>query len=186
MIPVTQLRAGTTFKDGGEFYLVLKYEHVKLGRGNANIKIKARNLVTGKIVEKTYLSGARVEELATVKKKMQYLYGDAAGFYFMNPETFDQVAINPGVMGEQATFLKEGELVEVLFAEEGPLSVDLPTSVVLTVSQTEPGVKGDTAARTLKAATLENGLRIKVPLFIKVGDRVKVDTRTGEYVERVK
>lgn len=186
MISVTELRAGRAFKEDDQPYLVLKYEHTKLGRGKANIKVKVRHLVTGKVSEKTFISGAKVEELETLKKKMQFLYQDASGFYFMDPETFEQVSISSGVIGEQAGFLKEGAKVDVLFVEDRALSVDLPVSVVLAVAQTEPGVKGNTATRSLKAATLENGMRVQVPLFVKVGDKIKVDTRTGEYVERAK
>lgn len=186
MISVTELRAGRAFKEDGELYLVLKYEHTKLGRGKANIKVKVRNLDNGRILEKSFISGARVEELETLKKRMQYLYQDAFGFYFMDPESFEQVSVSAEVVGEQVKFLKEGEEVDVLFGEDRALSVELPASVVLAVTHTEPGVKGDTATRTLKAATLENGIRLQVPLFVKVGDKIKVDTRSGEYIERAK
>ncbi|MDO8503417.1 MAG: elongation factor P [bacterium] len=186
MIPVTELRAGATFEISGTPYQVTKYEHVKVGRGNATIRISARNLKTGALEEKTFNSGATVEPILTTKRQLQYLYADSANVSLMDPKTFEQVEIRKEVLGEAVSFLQEGQSVNVLFWEDNALSVDLPPSVILTVSETGPGVKGNSATNIYKPATLENGLTVKVPLFINTGDKVKVDTRTGDYVERVK
>jgi len=186
MIPVTQLRAGKTFQEEGVPFLVLKYEHTKMGRGKANIKIKVKNLKTNALAEKTYLSGARVEEISTTKRQLQYLYQDGENFFFMNPKTFEQYEVSAQVLENQAKFLQEGSLVDILFWEGTPLTMELPPKMKFKVAQTGPGVKGDSAANVYKEATLENGMKIKVPLFIKTGEEIWVDTRSGEYVERVK
>lgn len=193
MIPVTELRSGATFEISGTPYQVTKYEHVKVGRGNATIRITGRNLKTGGVEEKTFNSGATVEPILTRKRQLQYLYEDGTDIFFMDPKTFEQVEVGKKVLGEAVSFLQEGQNVNVLFwsfdsaqDKDDALSVDIPPSVVLKVSETGPGVKGNSATNIYKPATLENGLTVKVPLFINTGDKVKVDTRTGEYVERVK
>ncbi len=185
MIPVTELRSGATFEISGTPYQVTKYEHVKVGRGNATIRITGRNLRTGGSEEKTFNSGATVEPILTTKRQLQYLYADSANAFFMDPKTYEQVEVGKKVLGEAVSFLQEGQAVSVLFWEDDALSVDIPPSVVLKVSETGPGVKGNSATNIYKPATLENGLAVKVPLFINIGDKVKVDTRTGEYAERV-
>lgn len=183
---VTELRAGMTFQIDGAPYVVLKYTHTKLGRGGATIRISARNLKTGTIEEKTFNSGASVEATSTQKRKLQYLYQDTDNAVFMDPKTYEQVEVDKKVLGEQTAFLKEGQEVDVLFWEDTPLSVELPPKVTLQVTEAAPGVKGDSATNVYKPATLENNLQIKVPLFVKTGDKVVVDTRTSEYVERAK
>lgn len=190
MISVTELRAGTAFKMDGQLWIVLKYDHTKMGRGTATIKVKARNLKTGTVLNKSFISGARVEDINTVRKEMTYLYaeGTDGDLAFMDPRTFEQITIDAAVLGEQQAYLKEGENVFVLFYENGadlePLTVDLPPKMTFTVTEADPGVKGDSAANMLKQVVLENGIQIKAPLFIKVGEKIRVDTRTGEYVER--
>lgn len=186
MIPVTQLRSGKTFQENAEPFLVLKYEHTKLGRGKANIKVRVKNLETGAITEKVFTSGAKVEEIQISKRKLQYLYRDSGNFFFMDPKTFEQYEITAEVLEDQAPFLQEGSLVDILFWEDEPLAVELPPKMKFKVGQTGPGVKGDSATNVYKEATLENGLKVKVPLFIKEGEEVVIDTRTGEYVERIK
>lgn len=186
MIPVTDLRAGTTFLLDGQPWVVLKYEHIKMGRGGATIKVRAANLASGAVVDKTFSSGSTVESISTQKRHLQFLYSDLAGARFMDPRSYEQVEMAAGVLGAQANFLKEGIEVDVVFWGEKPLSVELPAKVTLEVAEAEPGVKGDSASNMYKGATLENGLQVKVPLFIKSGDKVSVDTRTGEYIERVK
>ena|SRR3990172_4034199 len=186
MINTTELRAGTTFKEGGEIFEVISYQHTKIGRGSANIKIKARNLKTGLQVEKSFTSGAKVEEAETEKKKLQYLYKDANSAVFMDSSSFEQFPIALPVLGEKDKFLKEGESYEVLIGEGVVLNVEFPRLMELKVTETGPGVKGDTVSNVFKDAILENNLKVKVPLFINIGDKVKVDTRSGEYVERVK
>ena len=186
MIPVTELRAGTTFKEGGEIFEVTSYQHAKIGRGSANIKVKARNLKTGQLVERTFISGAKVEEAETEKRKLAYLYRDSESLVFMDPKSYEQFPIKSSLVGEKEKFLKESETYEVLVSGESILSVDLPKLMEFRVAETGPGVKGDTVSNVFKDAVLENGIKVKVPLFINQGDRVKVDTRSGEYVERAK
>ncbi len=185
MISVTELRAGRSFKENGQPYLVLKYEHTKMGRGTASIKVKVKNLKTGSVTEKSFISGARVEAVLTQKKKLQYLYSDQLGFYFMDPKSFEQVEIPASLLREQKDFLKEEVLVEVLFVESDPVSVELAPKMKFKVKETGPGVKGDSATNIFKPATLDNGMKIKVPLFIKTGEEIWVDTRSGEYVARL-
>ena len=185
MISVTNLRNGAAFKLNGQLFQVLEYKHSKIGRGTANIRIKARNLETGNVVSKTFISGAKAEPFQTETRALQYLYQDDQDFYFMDPRSFEQFTLLERLLGEKAKFLKEGQEVKVLFGEEKPLSIDLATTLVFQVDQTSPGVKGDSANASFKPATLDNGLQVKVPLFIKKGDQVKIDTRTGEYLERV-
>lgn len=186
MLNVTDLRAGTTFNLEGQAYVVLKYEHIKMGRGTASIKIKARNILTGAVVEKGFISGARVESIETSKKKFQYLYRDGDGIHFMDPKTFEQVDFPEDVLAGQKPYLKEGMMLDVLFLEDKPLSIELPSKMEFTIEETSPGVKGDTATNMYKLATLDNGVTLKVPLFIEQGEKIVVDTRTGDYVERVK
>lgn len=186
MISVTELRAGATFLDDNQPYQVIKYEHTKMGRGTANIKVKSRNLLTGAVVEKSFLSGNRVEPIEIRRRKMQYLYQDDTVFYFMDPKTFEQVTIDKKILADQADYLKEGLEVIVLFWEDRPLNLELPMAMTFTIADTEPGVRGDSAANIWKEAVLDNGLKVKVPLFIKTGEKIRVDTRSGEYLERVK
>lgn len=184
MINVTDLKNGTAFLHYDKPCQVIKYNLIKLGRGSAYVKITARNLETGSVEEISYQSNATVDEVNTYKKKLQYLYKDSVNVVFMDPTTYEQVEIPIGVLDGQEIFLKEGDSVDVLFWDEKALSVELPPKVVLEVSQTDPGVKGNSATNIYKPAVLENGLKLKVPLFIKVGEKIRVDTRTKEYIER--
>ncbi|EKD62918.1 MAG: hypothetical protein ACD_52C00020G0005 [uncultured bacterium] len=192
MISVTDLRSGKTFVQEGKPYVVVKYEHKKLGRGNAVIKLQVRNLITGGVKEIGFNSGASVDDINITKRQLQYLYTDKSGAVFMDPITFEQIEIPLPAVKEQLVYVKEGESVNVLFWAFGgtqdkddlPLSLELPPKVTLTVAETDPGVKGNSASNVYKSATLENGLKVKVPLFIKKGEKVRVDTRTGEYLER--
>lgn len=200
MISVTDLRAGAVFVDNNQLFKVLKYEHTKLGRGTATIKVKVKNLKTGSITEKSFISGARVEEASLTKKQTQYLYSETGSwkleagnqnvklknYVFMDPVTFEQFAISEEKISEEAKFLQEGMMVSMLFYGDEPLSLELPVKMDFKVIQADPGVKGNSATNIYKDAVLKNGLKIKVPLFVKEGDMVKVDTRTGEYVERAK
>lgn len=190
MLNTTELRAGRTFQIDRTPYRVLKYEHIKMGRGGATVRVSARNLRTGGVEEKTFSTSTTVEEIATVKRKLQYLYQDGGSAVFMNPGSYEQVEIDKRVLADQIPFLKEGQEVDILLwlRENGeePLGVDLPPKVTLSVVETAPGVKGNSATNIYKQAVLENGLQVKVPLFIKTGDKVRVDTRTGEYAERAK
>lgn len=194
MISATDLKNGTTFLANGKPYQVIKYSLIKMGRGGAVVKVTAKNLETGSIEEKSFSSNVAVEEVSTTKRRLQYLFKDASSVTFMDPKTFDQVSIPINVLGSDISFLAEGENVDVLFwsmggvdgEDEKPLSVVISPNIVLKVSECDPGVKGNSATNIYKPAVLENGLTLKVPLFIKVGDKIRVDTRTGEYVERAK
>ena len=185
-INVTDLKGGVAFLHYGKPYQVVKYNLIKLGRGSATVRVTARNLETGGTEEIAYQSNTSVEEANTEKRKLQYLYKDGSGAYFMDPATFEQIEIPLAVLGGQISYIKEGESVSVLFWEDKALSFDLPPKVVLKVIETDPGVKGNSASNIYKTAVLENGIKTKVPLFINAGEDIRVDTRTGEYVERAK
>lgn len=186
MISATDLKNGKTFEMNGNPYKVVKYTHQKIGRGGANIKIKARNLRTGDLEERTFNSTFKVDEITTTKKPLQFLFKDSDIATFMDPKSFEQVEIPVEVIEDELNYIKEGQNVDILMWDNKPLSVDIAPKVTLEVSQTDPGVRGDTASNVYKPATLENGLSVKVPLFINPGDKIRVDTRTGEYVERAK
>lgn len=183
MISVTDLRAGTIFKDSGNLLQVLSYEHIKMGRGSANIKVKVKNLRSGSTTEKSFINGAKVDEVSVLKKEYQYLYKDDINAHFMNPQTYEQISVPLKVIdGDE--FLKEEDSYSISFLGAEPLSIILPPKVVLAVTETNPGVKGNSATNVFKDATLENGLTTKVPPFINIGDKVRVDTRTGAYTEK--
>lgn len=186
MIGVTDLKNGKTFLFEGKPYKVLKYFHQKIGRGGATVRVTVRNLATGQSEEKTFNSSHKVEEISTGKKELQYLYSDADTAYFMDPATYEQIEIPLSVVGDETAYIKEGEAVTVLFWGDKPLSIEIPPKVTLKVKETTPGVKGNSATNIYKQAVLENGAKVKVPLFIKTNDKIVVDTRTGEYVERAK
>ena len=185
MIDVNELRKGVTFELEGGLFKVLEYSHNKTGRGNASIKIKARNLMTGANIDKTFQSGDRVQDARLDFHNVQYLYTDSDFYHFMDNETFEQPAIKAEVLGEQAQFLKPGMEVKLTFYNGQPLDVELPTSVDLEVMEAEVAVRGDTATGVSKKVRTETGLEVQCPNFVKVGDIIRVDTRTGEYVTRV-
>ncbi len=183
MISVTELRAGTTYEEDGTYFVVLSYEHIKMGRGSANIKVKVRNLKTGSTTEKGYTNGAKVSDVPVLKKEMQYLYKDDTEVFFMDPKSFEQVGV-PIKLVPDNMYLKEGESFPISFLEGKPLAVLLPPKMVFKVTETAPGTKGNSATNVFKEATLENGIKTKVPLFIQVGESIRVDTRTGAYTEK--
>lgn len=186
MLKATDLKNGVAFMHHDKPYQVTKYALIKMGRGGAVVKINARNLESGSNEEISYSSNNTVEEANTHKKSLQYLYKDASVAYFMNSQTYEQTEIPLAVLGDQVYFVKEGDVVNVFFWEDKALWVDLPPKVVMTVTQTDPGVKGNSATNIYKNAILGNGFTTKVPLFVNIGDKVRIDTRTGEYVERAK
>jgi elongation factor P len=186
MISVQDLRSGTKFQIDGQLFDVIKYEHIKVGRGSATIKVKVKNLVSGTTLEKTFINSAKVEEVNTLRRKLQYLYKDKVSAIFMDPTSFDQVEIPLSLAKNEIPYIKEGENVDILFWEDRPLYIDIPPSAIVTIIETNPGVKGNSATNVFKPATCENGLIIKVPLFVDKGDKVRVDTRSGEYLERAK
>lgn len=183
MISVNELRAGTTYEENGQLLQVVSFEHIKMGRGSANIKVKVRNVKTGSTVEKSYINTAKVSDVHVIKKDMQFLYKDEDACYFMNPSTYEQTSIPLAVIPDHQ-FLKEGEEFTVSFLDNDPLSVLLPPKMVFTVTETGPSVKGNSATNVFKDAILENGIKTKVPLFINAGERIRVDTRTGSYTEK--
>lgn len=183
MIGVQEIRNGMGFLLDGQPWVGLKYEHVKMGRGSATIRIKMRNLLTGAVVEKSFINSARVEEIDLARKPMQFLYKDGESYIFMDPKTYDQVAIGEI---EEGKYLKEGATVNVLFWDDKPLSVELPPKMDFTVVECDSGIKGNSVSNLYKPAKLDNGVNLRVPLFIEVGDRILVDTRDGSYAERVK
>ena len=183
MIGVQELRAGIIFEENGNLLQVLSYEHVKMGRGSATIRVKIKNLRSGSTTEKSFINTAKVNDVTVLKRDYQYFYKDADSAYFMNPQTFEQITVPLKVIdGDE--YLKEGETYSISLLGDEPLSVILPPKVVLEVTETAPGVKGNSATNVFKDATLENGLTVKVPPFIRIGDKVRVDTRTGLYTEK--
>lgn len=185
MIDVNDLRKGVTFELDGQLWRVLEYSHHKPGRGNATIRVKARNLRTGATLEKTFISGNQVQEARLDFHNVQYLYNDNEFYYFMDNETFEQWAIKAEVLGESAGFLKEGTECKLTFYKGEPLDVELPLTVDLKVVYAEVAVRGDTATNVMKKVRLETGIEVQVPQFVKEGDVIRLDTRTGEYVTRV-
>ena len=187
MATTADIRNGMCIDLDGQYYFIVEFLHVKPGKGAAFVRTKLRNVTTGRVLDKTFNSGVRVDEVRIERRPFQYLYQDDMGYNFMNTETFEQIPI-PAEQIEGVQFLKEGDLVEVqIHAESGTiLTAEMPTHVVLQVTYTEPGIRGDTATNTLKPATVETGAEVRVPLFINEGEKIKVDTRTGTYVERVK
>ena len=184
MIDVNDLRKGVIFELDGSLFRVLEYTHHKPGRGNAIIRIKARNIRTYTTLEKTFQSGDRVQDVRLDYHNVSYLYTDGDLYYFMDAETFEQPAIPKSIVGDSAGFLKEGIEVKLTFYQSEPLDIELPTSVDLKVVQSEVAVRGDTATGVTKRVTTETGQGVDVPLFVKEGDTIRVDTRTGAYVTR--
>ncbi len=180
---VTDLKNGIIFKDNGQPFIVVKYQHVKISRGSAQVKVKAKNLITGQVLDKSWQSTAHVEDAFVETKNAQYLYKDS-GFVFMDPVNFNQFSIDKDVIGDSAKFLKEGEKVMVKYFEGNTISVDLPITMVFEVKYTEPGFKGNTVSNVYKDAEIDNGTIVKVPTFVKIGDKIKVDTRNGDYVSK--
>ncbi|HLN53124.1 MAG TPA: elongation factor P [Lentimicrobium sp.] len=187
MATTADFRNGLCIEFNGDLYSVVEFQHVKPGKGAAFVRTKLRNLKTGKVIPNTFNAGVKIDVARVERRPYQYLYKDDNGYNFMHSETFDQVSIEEALI-TAPQFLKEGQAVEIMFhAEtETPLTCDLPPFVELTVTYTEPGLRGDTATNTLKQATVDTGAIVNVPLFINEGERIRVDTRTGDYYERVK
>lgn len=186
MVSVTELRAGTFFEEKGEIFEVLSYEHVKMGRGTGNVKLRTRNLTNGAQVAKSFITGAKVRQISPQKIKAQFLYSDSKNFHFMDIATFEQCQISQDLIGESEKFLKEGAQVQILTWEQKPLKIELPKIVELKVTQTGANFAGGRETPGTKEAITETGAKVQVPMFIKTGDIVKVNTQTGEYVGRAK
>lgn len=185
-INASDLRAGIVFVEDGNLWQAITYEHIKMGRGSGTIKVKAKNLRTGAITEKAFITGARVEEGDVEKKKAQYLYKEEDTYNFMDPVSFEQFTISEKILGDNAKFLYDGLEVQLIVTGEEALGIELPLSLIYEIAETGPEEKGNTVSNVYKEATLNNGLVVKVPMFMHAGEKVKVDTRTGAYVERVK
>jgi elongation factor P len=179
-------RKGLKIELEGEPYIITDFLHVKPGKGGAFVRTKLKSLVTGNVIDRTFRSGEKVQTPALEEKTMQYLYREDDTYHFMDSDTYEQITLAGKLLGEDSRFLQENVEVKVLLHNDQPIGVELPFFVELTIKQTEPGVKGDTASGGTKPATLETGAVIQVPLFLNEGDVIKVDTRTGEYIERAK
>ena len=186
MISTSEFRKGAKIEYKGEPCEIIDFQHVKMGRGGAIIRTKLRSLKTGNVLEDTFRSGEKFEQPHLEEKEMQYLYADGDFHYFMDTESFEQIPFTAAKLGDARKFLKENMKVKILNYRGEPLTVELPTFVELAVAQTDPGFKGDTASGGSKPATLETGAVVKVPFHINIGDVIRVDTRTSEYIERVK
>lgn len=184
MIDVNELRSGVTFTMDGELYKVLEYTHHKPGRGKATIRTKLRNLRTGTIIQHNFISGDRVEDIRVDRRGVQYLYNDGMMYYFMDTETYEQMPLAARTLEEEIPYLKENMELIIAVHDGEPLDIELPTAVALEVVDCEMAVAGDTATGATKRATVETGLHVQVPLFVEVGDVIRVDTRTGEYLTR--
>jgi elongation factor P len=187
MATTADIRNGMCIDQDGQYYFVIEFLHVKPGKGAAFVRTKLRNVTTGRVIDRTFNAGVKLDEVRIERRPYQFLYKDDMGYNFMNTETFEQITI-PGEQIEGVAFLKEGDHVDVqVHAEsETVLTAELPQNVVLEITYTEPGIKGDTATNTLKPATVETGAEVRVPLFINAGEKIKIDTRTGDYIERVR
>ncbi len=185
MISARDFRNGLTFEEDGQVLQVVEFQHVKPGKGAAFVRTKLRNVITGAVIEKSYNPTAKVAQAFVERRDMQYLYNDGDLYYFMDLESFEQMPIGEDALSDNFKFVKENETCKVVSYKGKVFAVEPPIFVELEVTETEPGIKGDTATNTLKPATLETGATIKVSLFINIGDVLKIDTRTGEYVERV-
>ncbi len=183
MISVTDLKSGVSYEEDGQILQVLSYEHIKMGRGSANIKVKVKNLNSGATLEKSYINGANVNDIYLESRQLQFLYKDGQVAYFMDPKTYEQIEV-PLTQLSGHEFLIDGENAIVQMHNGKALSLQLPPKVTLKVSDTAPGVKGNSASNVYKDAELENGMKVRVPLFINTGDSVVVDTRDGSYTKR--
>lgn len=187
MATTSDLSKGAFLRYNGELVVVVDYTHITPGKGNAVYQVKSRNVKTGKQTEIRFRSGEKIELVRVTTREMQYLYQEGDSLICMDNETFEQIPIQTHLLGDALKFLKEGMTVTIQFDDnDEPVYAEPPTFVELEVTYTEPGIKGDTATRTLKKATLETGAEINVPLFVDMGEKLKIDTRTGEYIERVK
>ncbi len=185
MIDSTEARKGVVIDLDGRLYYVLDYQHIKMGRGSAQVRLRLRDIAAGHTIERTFQSGDRFPRVRLEERPAQYLYQDGALYYFMDQESFDQIPLNAEQLGTTLNYLKEGMTVQITIHDGQPLGLELPITVDLKVTDTGPSFKGDTAQAGGKPATLETGITVQVPFFVDIGDTVRVDTRSGEYLERV-
>ena len=184
MISAGDFRNGMTFEMDGGVFQVIEFQHVKPGKGAAFVRTKYKNVITGSIVERSFNPTDKFEPARIDRRDMQYLYSDGDLYYFMDTETYEQTPINASTIGDSLKFVKENDICKVLSFKENVFGIEPPILVEIEVTDTEPGFKGDTATGATKPATVETGAQVKVPLFVNVGDRIRIDTRTSEYMER--
>ncbi|MFZ1678360.1 MAG: elongation factor P [Saprospiraceae bacterium] len=187
MATTADIKKGLCLEFNNDIYIIVDFQHVKPGKGNAFVRTKLKSLTTGRVVDNTFTSGHTINVVRVERRAFQYLYNDDMGYHFMNNESYEQVAVQESMI-DNAKFMKEGLGVEILMhaVNEVPLAVELPQYVILEVTYAEPGMRGDTATNTLKPAKVETGADVKVPLFIDVGEKIKIETATGNYIERAK
>ena len=185
MVSAGDFRNGVTLEMDGNIYQIIEFQHVKPGKGAAFVRTKLKNIINGGVVEKTFRPTEKFPTARIDRVEMQYLYNDGDLYYFMNPENYDQIALNNETIGDALKFVKENEMVKVCSHNGNVFAVEAPLFVELEVTETEPGFKGDTATGATKPATVETGAVVYVPLFVETGDKLKIDTRTGEYLSRV-
>ncbi len=185
MISTSEIKKWITIELEGRLYSILDWQHIKVGRGSAQVRLKLRDIRGGHTTERTFQAGEKFVRARLDRRSVQFLYSDDDLYYFMDSENFEQSALNSDLLGDVLSYLKEGMSLEILSYDGDPLSVEMPNSVELEISETGPAFKGDTATAGNKPAKLETGITIQVPLFVNTGDVVRVDTRTGEYLERV-
>lgn len=187
MASTTDFKNGLCIKYNNDLYTITEFQHVKPGKGPAFVRTKLKNIKTGKVIDNTFNAGVKIETVRIENREYQFLYKDDMGYHFMNQSTFEQISIEEHLINAPQ-FLKEGDGVNILVHadEDLPISCELPPFVILEVTYTEPGIKGDTATNTLKPATVETGASVNIPLFLDIGDKIKIDTRSGSYSERVK
>jgi len=186
MYSTAEFRKGLKIEIEGKPYLIIDFQHVKPGKGGAFVRTKLKNMINGRVTDQTFRSGEKVGRPDLEEKEMQFLYREGDNFIFMDNTTYDQIYLSKDQIGDLVQFLQENINIKILYFNKEPLGLELPNFVELTVTATEPGFKGDTATGGNKPATLETGAVIQVPLFISEGDRIRIDTRTGNYIERVK
>ncbi len=184
MISAGDFRNGITIEYENQVYQIIEFQHVKPGKGAAFVRTKLKNIVNGGVVEKTFRPTEKCEAARIDRKDMQYLYNDGDTYYFMDTETFDQIALNEEKVGDTLKFVKENEMVKICSYKGDVFALEPPLFVELEITDTEPGFKGDTATGANKPATVETGAQVYVPLFVEIGDKIKIDTRTGEYLSR--
>jgi elongation factor P len=185
VISTAELRKGATIEMDGKLYSILDYSHIKTGRGSAQVRLRLRDVRSGGTIEHTVQSGTKFQRAVVERREMQYLYGDDQFYYFMNTESFEQIPVTADKVGDAAKYLKENDLCEVVLFGEEVIGVELPMTVELTVVETDPGFKGDTATGGTKPAKTETGLVVNVPLFVEEGTKIRVNTDSGAYIERV-
>jgi len=184
-VDTSQFRNGLKIELDGEPYTIVFFQHVKPGKGGAFVRTKVKNLKNGKVLDRTFRSGEKIDEADVVERKMQYLYQDGESLVFMDNDSFEQTPFSAEQVGDARKYLKENLDVEVLFWRGKPINIELPSFIEAVITRCDPGLKGDTASGATKPATIETGAVVQVPLFVKEGERIRVDTRTGVYVERV-